>query len=75
MSDKRMTFNLRIDSQNSEHVHFTLFANGASCGRLCMRVREYQRLCAVLLIGGRRHGHTDVGVTPPTMNMFDEEAA
>ena len=74
MSDDKMTFNLRIDNQNSEHIHFTVFANGVDCGQLCMRIREYQRLCSVLLIGGRGRGQTDIGVVPPTLNMFEEAA-
>lgn len=66
MNDE-MAFGLRIDDQNSQHVRFTLFANGANCGQLCMSIREYWRFCAILIMGGRCHGHTDVSAMPTSV--------
>ena len=37
-----MKLKLRIDKQNPEHTHFTVFCNGANCGTLCMRNDEFK---------------------------------
>ena len=35
-----MNINLRADEANGTHTRFTVFANGANCGQLCMREEE-----------------------------------
>ena len=35
-----MRTRVRVDSQTSEHLHFSVFVNGANCGHLCMGVGE-----------------------------------
>ena len=37
-----MRFSTQVIDTNSAHVRFSLFANGANCGQLCMRVDEYE---------------------------------
>ena len=49
-----MIVNLRVDSANNEHIHCTLFMNGASCGTLCFRVGEYQLFTTALLMGAQQ---------------------
>jgi hypothetical protein len=46
-----MRFRLRIDEHNPEHASFTVFANGANCGSLTMRVAEYTAFAAMLRKG------------------------
>jgi len=35
-----MKITLRADEANGTHTRFTVFANGANCGQLCMREDE-----------------------------------
>jgi hypothetical protein len=53
-----MRVNLRVESVDGEHVFCTLFMNGANCGRLVLRIGEYQILAAALLLGSvQTKGH------------------
>jgi len=36
-----MKFHIIVNARNSQHVHFTVLANGACCGRLTMTVEEF----------------------------------
>jgi hypothetical protein len=35
-----MKIHIRFDESNEQHTRFTIFANGANCGQLCMRTDE-----------------------------------
>ena len=59
-----MRFHLRIDDSNPRHVHFTVFANGASCGQLVMTPDEYSAFGRGLLIGCK-------GIVPSTSVQMD----
>lgn len=45
MSDKR-SLAVRLDQRVGEHFHCTLFANGSSAGKLCLRREEFEELVA-----------------------------
>jgi hypothetical protein len=51
------TATFRVDRVEGDHVHCTLFMNGASCGNLCFRVGEYQVFGAALLMGAEASGN------------------
>jgi len=36
-------FHVRVDDKNDAHVRLTVFANGANCGKLCMKPGEATR--------------------------------
>ena len=57
---------LRVDDTNPRHVHFSVFANGARCGKLCMTVDEYSKFASVLLIGANRHPQVDASAETAT---------
>jgi len=44
MTKKRLT--VRLDRRAGEHFHCTLFASGASAGKLCLREEEFEDLVA-----------------------------
>jgi len=46
-----MNFHIRIDARNERHVHFSVFANGAYCGRLTMTVEEFSVFRVMLAAG------------------------
>ena len=52
-----MKLHIRIDDENQRHRHFTVFANGANCGRLCMERAEADAFFQILN-AGRRSGDT-----------------
>ena len=37
---------MRLERRVGEHFHCTLFANGASAGKLCLRKEEFEELVA-----------------------------
>ncbi len=43
-----MNLKIRVDAHGADHVHFTVFANGANCGELTMRTEEFDRFVAAL---------------------------
>lgn len=45
-SNDRFVF--RVDARNKQHTHFTVFANGANCGHLCMTNEEFMSFCVAL---------------------------
>ena len=45
---KKRTLVVRLDARVGDHFHCTVFANGASAGKLCLREREFEELVAVL---------------------------
>lgn len=59
-------FRLRVDDTNPRHVHFSVFANGAKCGDLCMTVDGYCKFASVLLIGAGRHSKVDASAQTVT---------
>jgi len=69
-----MHFSLRTDSRNDRHIRFTIFADSAKCGQLCMTVDEWKKFSATLLIGARRNESVDASVTHQTA-LFDREEA
>lgn len=53
------TFKIRIDNKNPAHITFTVFAGNfnqtlANCGRLAMRVDEYQHFENILHAGAAK---------------------
>ena len=58
-----MNFHIRIDARNERHVHFSVFANGAYCGRLTMTVQEFDVFKATLRIGAWYKDQTQVQFT------------
>lgn len=44
---------LRLDDVTPEHIHETVFINGANCGQLCFRHGEYQTFVAALMLGAK----------------------
>ena len=67
-----MNFHLRVDSTNAAHVRVTIFIDGGNCGQLTLRLKEYERLSRLLLLGGMKWGagntiQCDTYVIPPTL--------
>ena len=60
-----MNFHIRIDSKNTRHVHFTMFANGAYCGRLTMTVEEFEAFKTMLRIGAWHKDNIEVQFSSP----------
>ncbi len=48
-----MKIHLRIDESNPSHTRFTIFANGANCGQLCMRNEEFHNFHQILSLSMR----------------------
>ena len=46
-----MRLHIRVDARNEQHVHFSVFMNGAYCGRLTMTVEEFGTFRAMLAAG------------------------
>ena len=46
-----MKFHIRFDAVNLIHSRFTVFVDGANCGRLCMRSDEAERFVSTLAHG------------------------
>lgn len=46
-----MKITIRINKQNVKHCHFTLFCNGANCGKLCMEAVEFTNFVSILQCG------------------------
>lgn len=44
--------NLRMDAQDPQHTHCTLFMNGGNCGTLTFRNTEYEVFAKVISLGG-----------------------
>lgn len=49
-----MRLKIRVDSWHGDHVRFTVFMQGASCGQLCARVGEYQLFTTAVLMGAEK---------------------
>ena len=67
-----MDFHLQVNKSNPEHVHCTLFANGANCGQLTLTPEEYSAFGRVLLLGGGQLVEPFVGIQVDTMIMPKE---
>ena len=50
-----MKLNIRLDQSHASHTRFSVFANGANCGQLCMRTEDE----AVEFLMILRHGLCD----------------
>ena len=48
-----MNFHTRVSDKNARHVHLTVFANDAYCGRLTMTVEEFDAFRTMLITGMR----------------------
>jgi hypothetical protein len=46
-----MKIHLRIDSSDPSHTRFTVFANGANCGDLCMTTNEFANFHQIVNLG------------------------
>ena len=46
-----MKVTLKADEANARHTHFTVFVNGANCGRLCMLTDEAIAFYMILQAG------------------------
>lgn len=51
-----MKFHIRIDSASPERIILVLIIDSVNCGRLTMKVREYERFSRLLLMGGMKWG-------------------
>lgn len=45
--------NIRMNHQDSQHTHTTIFMNGGNCGRLIFRNNEYEVFVKVIALGGK----------------------
>ena len=61
-------FRLRVDDTNPRHVHFSVFANGALCGKLCMTPDEYSKFAITLLVGADHHPEVEARAETATGN-------
>ena len=52
---KKLKLHLRVEEENSTHVHFTVFANGANAGTLCLTSEEWTQFVEQLSLGKREN--------------------
>lgn len=73
-----MKFHLRVDNANTMYIRPTVFIDGANCGRLTMKVREYERFSRLLLMGGMKWGVGNMiqcdGYVPESKGQNDDKA-
>ncbi|MGD8499779.1 MAG: hypothetical protein PVJ86_03985 [Phycisphaerales bacterium] len=68
-------FNLYIDKTSPEYVDFSVFANGAKCGILCMTTDEYTKFVIALTSGAARHSLIEADAQTATGDPGILEAA